>query len=201
MKIQIGRLIGVSAVLVIIVLAYFCSPVPLSFQERNFHDIPKVFGYLVLLSLFVERAIEVFLSTWRSRGADELDREIEIAQEMCEQFLNGQTDRVQGCQSEEFHSLSQTLEALRTERKHYKAKSRFIAQWLGLGIGLTLALIGIRVLDNIMITEELTGYQMDLFRVIDVLISGAVIAGGSESFNRFMKLYNRFMDNTATRKK
>ena len=35
-----------------------------------------MFGYLLLISLFVERAIEVFLSAWRSGRADELDIEI-----------------------------------------------------------------------------------------------------------------------------
>lgn len=149
-----------------------------------------MFGYLLLISLFVERAIEVFLSAWRSGRADELD--IEIAN------LNKQ---VAGSAKTTAEKLKLNLQSLEKDRTVYRAGSRFIAQWLGLGIGVLVALVGVRVLGNIVDITTLSKEQEAAFVVVDVLLTGAVLAGGSEAINKIMKVYNSFMIKTAEKAK
>jgi hypothetical protein len=49
------------------------------------------------------------------------------------------------------------------------------------------------LLGAILNESTLTGYQANLFIVVDVMLTGAVLAGGSEAINRIMKLYNSAM--------
>ena len=75
-KVIVGRLLWTLLVAGVCLLAWLTEPTTLKFKPDIIKELPTMFGYLVLISLFVERAIEVFLSAWRSAGADELDREI-----------------------------------------------------------------------------------------------------------------------------
>mgnify|MGYP000073641249 CR=1 FL=1 len=70
------RFWGIFMLIVVGALGWFKAPVSLKFGDDILNVLPSMFGYLVLISLFVERTIEVFLSAWRSKGADELDLEI-----------------------------------------------------------------------------------------------------------------------------
>lgn len=126
----------------------------------------------------------------RSGRADELD--IEIAN------LNKQ---VAGSAKTTAEKLKLNLQSLKKDRTVYRAGSRFIAQWLGLGIGVLVALVGVRVLGNIVDITTLSKAQEAAFVVVDVLLTGAVLAGGSEAINKIMKVYNSFMIKTAEKAK
>ena len=93
--------------------------------------------------------------------------------------------------------MKEELEGLERERTAYSAKSRFIAQWFGLGLGMFVSLVGIRVLGNIVDINSLTGKHRSAFVVVDIILTGAVLAGGSEAINKIMKIYNSVMNSTA----
>ncbi|WP_026971813.1 hypothetical protein [Aliagarivorans marinus] len=193
------RGLGLALVVAILAVSYQLSPQPLAFDARGLSNLPSIFGYLIMLSLIVERAIEVLLSAWRSAGADKLDGEIE---QLAERLSTLPEDCGDGSASgDERQQLSEQLRAVKCQRALYRVHSRQISQWLGMGIGVLLGLVGVRVLGNMVSVVEVSDLQARLFVVVDVLITGAVLAGGSESVNRIMKLYNRFMDATAQRTK
>lgn len=193
------RLWGLFMLIVVCALGWFNMPVSLKFGNDVLKDLPTMFGYLVLISLFVERTIEVFLSAWRSQEADELDLEIGNKKKRIEESIKPsagqQGDADPG--REAIKELKKELEDLEKERTIYRAKSRFIAQWLGLGIGMLVSLVGVRVLGNIVDISTLTAKHKGAFIVVDIMLTGAVLAGGSEAINKIMKIYNSFMNSTA----
>ena len=87
------------------------------------------------------------------------------------------------------------------ERTLYRAESRHISLWLGLSISWLVALVGVRVLGNMVSMDSLTDANIGMFTVVDIFITGAVIAGGSDAINKIMKVYNNFMNSAANKQK
>ena len=191
------RLGGVLLLVGVCLVAWFMKPVTLKFGHDILKDLPTMFGYLVLISLFVERAIEVFLSAWRSAGADELDRKLTSISKRIADSIEAvdSPDRI------ETELLKDEFESLEMERTRYKSDSRLISRWLGLGIGILVAFVGVRVLSNIVDISTLKESQEGIFIIVDILLTGAVLAGGSEAINKIMKVYNSFMTSTADKAK
>ena len=186
------KIIGLLLFGAVSILAGLVLPNQLDFHEDIAQKLPTLIGYIFLISLFVERAIEVFLSAWRSDGADNLDFKITYKNKEIENHSGEDADVSKS-------ALYADLERLEKDRVFYSAKSRSIAQWTGLTIGICISFIGIRVLGNIVNPSTLTSLQMNLFVTVDVIITAAVLAGGSDAINKMMKVYNSFM--SATEKK
>ena len=108
---------------------------------------------------------------------------------------------MEAIEKDEFRVMNDELVLVETKRTQYRADSRFISQWFGLGIGVVIGFVGVRVLDSIVNTTALSGVQQSIFVVVDIFLTGAVIAGGSESINKIMKVYNSFMDSPVKRTK
>lgn len=70
------RVIGVLVLVIVVFVAWSSGLVAIEFEKDAPNKLPSTFGYLLLASLFVERAIEVFLSAWRSGEADAQDIQI-----------------------------------------------------------------------------------------------------------------------------
>ncbi|MEC4723985.1 hypothetical protein HWQ46_00265 [Shewanella sp. D64] len=190
-----SRVWGVLVVIVILGVAWKVQPITLTLADPV-EKAASLLGTLIFLSLFIERAIEVFLSAWRSTGADELDRTIASRKLALEKFVSLQPDDVATQESTQYQNLSASLEEIEKERAEYRAGSRFISQWLGLGIGMMIAFIGIRIIGTIVEPPVLKGSQKALFLIVDIVFTGAVLAGGSESINKIMKVYNNAMVQT-----
>lgn len=158
------------------VLAYWYHPAAAVPVQDPLLRVPAILITVVMLSLFVERAVEVVLSSLRSGGADKLDLALENTPAGTEAYL-----------------------ALVRERADYRAHSRLIAQQLALGFGLLIALVGIRILAGL-VQEVPAGWQDRLFHMLDILLTGSVIAGGSDAANKLTKAYSQVMQNLATKK-
>ena len=202
-KVRYGRFLWALLVAGVCLLAWLTEPTTLKFKPDIIKELPTMFGYLVLISLFVERAIEVFLPAWRSAGADELDREITSINNRIADSIEASANKyvVAPPDRAKIERLKDECEALEMKRTRYKSNSRFTSRWLGLGIGVLVAFVGVRVLANIVDISALTGSQKGIFVVVDILLTGAVLAGGSEAINKIMKVYNSFMTSTADKAK
>ena len=71
------------------------------------------------------------------------------------------------------------------------------------GVGLISA-VGIRMLESIVdrnALNEITRLQTFVFRLVDVLLTCGVIAGGSEGIHKIANIYNAFTEQAADRGK
>ena len=137
--------------------------------------LPTLFTTILLICLFVERAIEVFLSALRSGGADQIDANIARLQ--------------QAVGDEAAAALSDAF----LERGQYRTHSRLIAQQMGLCFGLLIALVGFRILENLAVAAP-GHWQGKVFVLVDVILTGSVLAGGSDAVNKLTKAYSRLMN-------
>lgn len=170
-------------VMVLALLGLYLQPTGLAWRTQPLLVLPMVFGYVLLICLFLERAIEVFLSALRGGGADMLDLQLEELAGLAAPTA---------AQQERWHQLQR-------ERSAYRSHSRLIAQQMGLCFGLIVALVGVRILDQL-VAETPAGIQGRMFVMVDVLLTGSVLAGGSDAVNKLTKAYSQLMASVATKR-
>ena len=191
-----NRIVGVIIITVILAASIYYFLQPISFNDNALTDALKMLGYLFVISLIMERAIEVFLSTWRGGEADLKDLEI--------QKLTGQLNELTDANEEtgKIDKIRSDLESLKKERTEYRIKSRAIALWTGLIFGIIVAGIGIHTLGALVDMEKVVYYpQLIALRTIDIVLTGSMLAGGSEAINKIMKVYTTFMQTTVDKAK
>ncbi len=141
------------------------------------------------ISVFVERAQEVFVSAWREIERIPLDQniknlEMKVAIDSGNQFL------------------VDTLYAARVDFSRFKAKTRRIAFLFSLAIGMMISIVGIRVLRSLTsVDANPLGTQRTLFDLVDIILTGALIGGGSEGVHRVMAVITDFLDGARDRVK
>lgn len=191
------RAFGFLAVALIATLSWSIHPAQLQFDAHIAQKLPNTIGYLFLVSMFVERAIEVFLSAWRSEEAEMKDLHISQIKAKISTHAND-------ANSTTLTALQQDLLEAEKDRVIYSTKSRLLAQWMGLIIGICISFIGIRVLASIIdisTFDTLEKFQQNTFILVDIILTAAVLAGGSEAINKLMKVYTGFMLNTVNKSK
>lgn len=179
------QITGLAIIFVVIVIALSNKTSAIAFHETASEKIPVILAYLFLVSMILERAIDVFLSAWRTENASRMD--LKISQITAD--IKGATDKKKTM-------LNRQLKTLQKKRSSYSAKSGVYAQWMGLIFGALISLVGIRVLNHIVSVENLSDIQQLLFTSVDILITAATLAGGSSAINQIMQLYTGFLSST-----
>lgn len=197
--------------------------VGLVFRQDLFSALPSLFSSLLLVSLFVERVIEVFVSVWSDRQSAVHQQNLEywqsrqarLDQEV--QKLVAERDGTPAPDSSRKVVIDQLLEqkrngseeadaAMDVEEKAllpFEARTRKVSTWIGLVVGMFTAAVGFRFLAQIVDlsallkpTDQGASQQYGWFVVADVLLTGAVLAGGSKLVHQIFSVYNTFMDAT-----
>ena len=200
------KIYGTVVCLFILSLPFWLTPSTIKFKSDVLKEIIPVLSLLFVVALFMERAIEVFLSAWRSAEADEQDLKINNIKnniEILESDLKrtnitvAETIQLKKDIDKQINKLSPLLD----NRTKYRARSREIALWIGLGLGLLIAAVGVRTLNNFVdpaYLKELEAHrQSSIFTFVDVLLTGSLLSGGSGAINELMKIYTSFTQKTA----
>ena len=200
--------VGGGIIAVLGVLTYQQKPTPILFNTSELFSVaPAMFGYLLFLSLLVERAIEVILTATRGIMAQQMDDQItELNERLVDHTLKETSDKKEeplsdnSSNQQSISTLLDQLAILKRERAAYRIRSRCVALWLGLIIGIVVSITGVRILGNLVEVEALMAlsgtpdqWQINFFILIDVILTGAVLAGGSDAINRMTKRFNHFM--------
>ncbi len=168
--------------------------------QQGFDDVLSTFGKLFIVAVLMERAVEVILSTLRSAGADRLDGEMsgiekEIQEAERERLRETATVDERKAAEVRIETSRSALALLVEQRGAFRAGSRIYALWIGVIMGLLVAAVGIRFLGTIVILPAgIAPAQKSWFVVIDILLTGMLLAGGSDAFNKVTKTVGAFMD-------
>jgi hypothetical protein len=191
MKIPVIGALGLVAI--IAVAAVFVFP-GLKISEDWATRIWPLLGSFFVISLFLERSIEVFLSAFRAGDADRLDLKTKMKKKELDK-IDKDTDQTR------WSKVTEELGALKGERAEYRIRSRQWALWGGLAMGVFVALVGFHGLESLVDPEYFKELgltlHLRLFHGVDVLVTGAVLAGGSDAVNKIMKLYSAFTETAA----
>lgn len=83
------------------------------------------------------------------------------------------------------------------QRAAYKADTRTIALWTSLLVGLLISAIGVRSIEPLVIIDSNNQIQLVIFRSLDALLTGGLIAGGSEGIHQIIQVFINFMEATS----
>ncbi len=146
---------------------------------------------LLLIALFVERTLEVFLTTWRGPVAAGKDRDIELKNKEIsnmESQVPKETDEIDGARDE--------LKEFVKGREEYRMQTRSLSLGLGLFAGVLVSAVGIRALRELVASVPAEGLQAIFFNFVDIVLTGCLIAGGSDGIHKISELYNSFIGST-----
>lgn len=162
MKLLIRLVIGLVVCLPVLAAAWWWQPSVVA-AGLSTSALLAHLGILLLTALFVERASEVVLTSWRAEQSDRLT----LMLAMAERHLNDAGDPDSGKVAIE----------LRYQLLAYKARTRLLAMRLGLCLGLLAALAGVRALAPITNIQALLPMQRWFFHGLDIALTAALVAG------------------------
>lgn len=149
----------------------------LAFRPFRAEEIVGNLTSLFLISLFLERALEVFVSWWRDVERVKLEQEI----------ASLDTDASADAQR-------RVLE-LKRQLQLFKAQTARRTFMCGLAAGAVIALAGARALSPLLAELPATGSPQSLMVVIaDVVITAGLIGGGSDGIHKLVSVITDFLD-------
>jgi hypothetical protein len=171
-------------------------------NSQNLQDIATSFtallAWLVIVALFVERAVEVIVMVVRDYKAESLDHQEQLA-------VGTLTDATAYCSMAGVDPVAakaavdqkrQALAVVREQIVDYRAGTKQLAMFIGFTVGVLLSFAGVHALNGILAKDVVAG---PLFKTLDVLVTGAVIAGGSEGIHRMANAFTSTMDGLSAR--
>ena len=188
-------LAAVAPVAVILSFPVWLAPVPIVFKDFAAADVVQLFTILFVVAVLAERALEIFVGTWRSPGATQLELAVQAAAQ--------NAARVQGSDDATVRQAHAAVEAARRAESRYRCTTRLITLWTGLTLGFLVSGVGLRALE-MLIDPALSGWsanQATAFRLVDSLLTGGVIAGGSEGIHRIASVFDNILNTAAKRAK
>lgn len=139
-------------------------------KDLELNNYSKLFVNLFIITIIVERFIEVFNSIWRRKGRLELTREVENAK--------NEKNRIDA------------RKALDT----YRSRTQTLAMYSGFTIGIIIGFSGVRMIEMIFDATSLSGTQETLFRAMDIALTAGLIAGGSKGINAITRVLGNFLE-------
>jgi hypothetical protein len=170
-----------------VVLIYWLNPAVVQFKKYSAADFTQQLTPLVLVALFIERSLEVFITVWRGEKEAGLQRDVEKATALPDSDPTKVT------------RVNTANDAL-TE---YKFSTKQIALPLALALGILISALGLRGLGNLADLDRLCDHptQKYLFNVADVLLTGALVGGGSAVVHKLITTFTDLMDATSQKAK
>ena len=101
-------------------------------------------------------------------------------------------------------TLQAELIELEQERAAYRTRTRSWAMWSGLLGGVLLSVAGLRTLQNLADPGSFAAIpeqQQHLLRVMDVFLTGGLIAGGSEGIHQITQVFKNYLGTSAANAK
>lgn len=149
----------------------------LAFKPFRAEEIVGNLTSLFLISLFLERALEVFVSWWRD--ADRMRLEQEIVRAEAEASADSRRRAVE---------LAQELQT-------YKSQTARRSFMCGLAVGVVIALAGARALSPLLSQLPAAGSpQLLLITIVDVIITAGLIGGGSDGIHKLVSVVTDYLE-------
>jgi len=173
------------------------APPPVGFKPLTPQAFAGLIGWLFVVSLFVERAVEVVVMIFRDQEADQLD----AAEEHAVHVLKTAIKKGAGLAGDNptapaVEAARQDLATARQNKLVYRAETKEIALLVSFGFSVFVSLAGVRALHGLLLDATPTG---NLFTGADIVVTGAMLAGGSEGIHRMANAFTSFMDGVSAR--
>jgi hypothetical protein len=154
---------------------------------------------LFLVALTFERALEVLVTTFREPGAIPLKYEVERVQERLD-FIPKDTRLPAATKLDVETQLVEEHARARKALDEYKSGTQVVSLAVSLVGAVIVSAVGFRVLATVVASTPAQGtFQGAAFAVIDVLLTGGLIAGGSKGIHALTQAVGEVLDAARTR--
>jgi hypothetical protein len=157
------------------------TPGLVTFWQFSPAEFVQTLAPLVLMSAIIERGVEVFLTPWRAEGARLLDKAVATAK------VSGDANAV----------------LIQEERKiTHKSETQRLAFLMSITGGVVMSALGIRAVEMFVdpeVFQALPAVQENVFHMLDVIFTGAMLGGGADGIHKFVNVVVTFMEKTAAR--
>jgi hypothetical protein len=184
-------------------------------------SLSAIFGAMLLVALFVERVIEVFVSVWIDRGSAIHEQNLDywqkyqgrLAKEMAALISerNGEPkpdaariaaiDEALAKKREEMTGATAYADVEAKALLPFQARTLKVSTWIGLVVGTLAAAVGFRFMGQLVVLpldpHFKASIQYQWFVGTDILLTGAVLAGGSKLVHEIFSVYSSFMSTTS----
>jgi hypothetical protein len=180
------RSITIAVAAICVVLTLWTRP--MSFKEFPMEALVGFIAKLWAIAFFVERFVEVLLTPWREPERHKMTARLKQAKAKHE---NGQPDSVGEISNSE------------NELCEYKGQTMQIAFLVALALGMAISAFGLRGLEFFVDANSMrtSSVQMFVFRGLDVLVTGALLAGKAEGLHKMISVFTSQLDKAAERVK
>ncbi len=188
----------------------------LKFVPVTYDAVVNLLTPIFLVALFLERALEVFVSTGRKLAGADKDRALQRATDKIKQLkervklLQDQLDALgaasmtQAQHDEIRQRIGQIVNLLPDKERDqrnaqatwnkYKAETQRVVFFIGALFGLIIALAGVRVVAPL-VDFQLANwgdFQNGMFHSLDVILTAGLLAGGSSGIHQIVKVFGDF---------
>jgi hypothetical protein len=146
----------------------------------------SLLGTLFFASAILERAMDVWLSLVKGGMADQLDADLRV--------LKAQ---IASSAPEEKTALETQLASLVDKRVAHQNETRQLASPVSLVAGIIISAIGLRSLQPLFEKGDaswLHSRQGHVFSGVDIIVTGTLLAGGSDGIHWIVALYRDWTD-------
>ncbi len=176
-------------------------PDPAVFKPMTAQVFIGLIGWLFAVALFVERAVEVVVMVFRDQQADLLDEAEELAARASASAIQKAAvlagdNPGKPAATDTAEAAAKTYADARHNKVVFRAETKEFALLVGLVFGIFVSLAGVRALRGLLVDN---GCYVPLFTVADIVITGAMLAGGSEGIHRMANAFTSFMDGISAR--
>jgi len=197
-------IIGLIAAVLVLVLVVVLTPEPVIFKTDVSSLILPLLFTLLFVALLLERALEVFISTWRGTEAERLEQVVSDLQRRIA-TLKAEADKATSADLQaKQQALSAELTKAEQDKTEFRSGTKRRATWTGLVLGLLVSAVGVRALQPLLDAAslaQLTANQLTAFHLVDVLVTGGCLAGGSDALHKIIQLYVNFTEKTSDKVK
>ena len=190
----------------------------LTFSGMTYDGVVDLLTPLFLIALFLERAIEVFVSTSRRLGRADMETRLDKATEKIKQLndrlkqFQAQLDapgashladddlsaihkRMQNV-SDVVPSAQRAVRSAEAQLERYRARTRLVAFAAGVALGLVVAIAGIRVISPLVDvgTAQWPALQSFVFHCVDVVLTSGLLAGGASGIHQIVSVFGEYTD-------
>ena len=144
----------------------------IDFSSFDTSKIIGLIGSLFFVSLLVERFLEIFVQDPKAKQKNQLQRNVRALAPLGD--------------LEQLHETETQLEQIKNER-------RKTLRVVGFAVGIVIALLGFRVLSNLLVEPIANPIQNRFVNIMDMVLTAGLISGGSGGIHNLVNVLERFM--------
>ena len=177
-SVKIYVILSFFSTLAIIIITGYSNSKGVPFWELEISGVTLLLTYLAVVSLVIERAVEVIMVAWRGPK-----------KKILENAVLATTNKKEPVENE--------VNAAYQAKATYSAETRSLSLITALGLGILVSAIGVRVLEPLVDPvglKAMGSFQKSIFVATDAFVTGALLGGGADGIHNILDTFLKYVN-------